>query len=415
MADNPVPEARDAPVLHRRLGLGLLTFWGVGTIVGGGFYALIGEVASEAGVLTPVAFLVAAIVAGFSALSFAELSARLPYSAGEAHYVLEAFGRRGLSALVGWMVITTGVVSAATLANAFARFARTLVELPGPAIVVAVVIVLGGLAAWGIAESVVAAAIVTVVETAGLLVVVALAGHHLAGLPAMLAEAAAEPAAARTGGVLLGAFIAFYSFVGFEDMVNLAEEVKEPHRNMPLGILLSLGLSTALYMLVTVVVVAAVPQAELVGSTAPLSLAVQGSSPTVASALTVIGMVAGLNGALVQIVMASRVAYGLSNKGQAPALLGRIHPRTRTPIIATVAACAVVVVLALGFPLVTLAKITSAVLMLIFALVNLSLLQLKRRPDWLDREGPTYPRWVPAAGLLVTVAFLLFQAASKLL
>lgn len=404
----------DEPTLQRRLGLGLLTFWGVGTIVGGGFYALIGEVAREAGLLTPLAFLVAALVAGFSALSFAELSARLPYSAGEAHYVLEAFGRRGLSALVGWMVITTGVVSAATLANAFARFARTLVDVPEPAVVIAVVIALGGIAAWGIAESVMAAAVVTVIETIGLLVVVALAGDSLGDLPAMLEEADVSLSSASAAGVLLGAFISFYSFVGFEDMVNLAEEVKEPHRNMPLGILLSLGISTLLYVVVTAVVIAAVPQAELIGSKAPLSLAVQDGSPMVAKALTLVGMLAGLNGALVQIVMAARVAYGLSSKGQAPAVLGRIHQRTRTPVVATAAGCVVVVVLALGFPLVTLAKVTSAVLLLIYALVNLSLLQLKRRADWLDTEGPAYPRWVPAAGLLVTVGFLIFQAASKL-
>lgn len=402
------------PALQRRLGLPLLTFWGVGTIVGGGFYALIGDVAAEAGLLTPAAFLVAAIVAGFSALSFSELSARLPYSAGEAHYVLEAFGRQGLSAVVGWMVITTGVVSAATLANAFARFARTLADVPAPAVVITVVLVLGAIAAWGIAESVVAAAVVTVVESCGLLVVIALAGDQLGRLPELWHGLMVGPTSFTVSGVFLGAFLAFYSFVGFEDMVNLAEEVREPQRNMPRGILLSLGISTALFALVTLVVVAAVPLPQLVGSGAPLSLAVQAKSPTVAQGLTLVGMVAGLNGALVQIVMASRVAYGLARRGQAPSLFTRVHPRTHTPIWATAAASALVVLLALGLPLVTLAKVTSAVLLLVYALVNLSLLQLKRRPDWTAGEGPDYPRWVPAIGLLVTLAFLFFQLASAL-
>ncbi len=103
--------------LKRSLGLPMLTFYGLGTIVGGGFYALIGEVSAEAGMLMPLAFLAAALIGLLSAFSFAELSARYPVSAGESQYVLEAFGRRWLSAVVGWMVILTGVVSAATLAE----------------------------------------------------------------------------------------------------------------------------------------------------------------------------------------------------------------------------------------------------------------------------------------------------------
>ncbi|MDD9937493.1 MAG: APC family permease [Myxococcales bacterium] len=414
MPEQPQAGSTAAPALHRRLGLPLLTFWGVGTIIGGGFYALIGEVAGEAGLLTPLAFLVAALIAGFSALSFAELSARLPYSAGEAHYVLEAFGRRGLSALVGWLVITTGVVSAATLANAFARFARTLVELPSAALVIGVVVGLGVLAAWGIAESVVAAAIVTVIETCGLLLVIALAGDRLPNLPAMWSELSLDLSLASAGGVFLGAFIAFYSFVGFEDMVNLAEEVQRPAHTMPRGIVLSLAISTLIYVAVTLVVIAAVPQRQLIESHAPLSLAVHATSPAIAGGLTLVGMLAGLNGALVQVVMASRVAYGLARKGQAPALLARVHPITRTPLPATALASVLVMALALFFPLATLAKITSAVLLSIYALVNLSLFQLKRRPGWGAAPGPDYPSVVPAAGFLITLAFLLFQAATRL-
>ena len=128
----------------------MLTFYGLGTIVGGGFYALAGKVSVQAGMLTPVAFVVASLIAMFSAFSYAELSARYPYSAGEAHYVLAAFRKVWPSAMVGWAVIATGVVSAATLAVAFAGFVRSLVDVPEWLVVCAMVIGLGLVAAWGI-------------------------------------------------------------------------------------------------------------------------------------------------------------------------------------------------------------------------------------------------------------------------
>ena len=155
--------------LRRSLGLPLLTFYGVGTIVGGGFYALVGEVSGEAGALAPIALLCASAIGLLSAFSFAELSSRFPVSAGESHYVLQAFNKKWLSATVGWMVILTGVVSAATLARAFARFTGTLIAIPDYWVIVAIVGTLTLVAVWGIAESVWLATIITIIEVGGLL------------------------------------------------------------------------------------------------------------------------------------------------------------------------------------------------------------------------------------------------------
>lgn len=397
----------DETTLKRSLNLPMLTFYGLGTIVGGGFYALTGKVAAEAGMLTPVAFLTAAAIALFSAFSFGELSARFPYSAGESHYVFEAFGRRWLSGLTGWLVIATGVVSAATLANAFAAFVRSMVDLPHPGLVVFAVLGLGLLTAWGINESAIAALVITVIETGMLIFIFLWASPSLATVPAHMGELVPAFAVRDWSGILLGAYLAFYSFVGFEDMVNIAEEVKEPSKTLPRAILLSLGMTAILYFGVTLVTVLSTSQQSLIESDSPLSSVFTGEFGQ--SVVAVVGMLAGLNGALVQIVMASRVAYGMAEKGMAPKIFRRVHPRTRTPLESTLAITIVVLVLALGFPLVRLAEATSTILLLIYALVNLSLLRIKWRDPNPPAEGPCYPVWLPVVGAGTCLAFLVFR------
>ena len=174
--------------LKRSLGLPTITFYGLGTIVGGGFYALAGRVSAEAGMLTPLAFLVAAFIAMFSAFSYAELSARYPYSAGEAHYVLKAFRRIWPSALVGWAVIATGIVSAATLAVAFAGFVRSLIDVPEWLTICAMVIGLGLIAAWDIGVSALFALVITIIELGGLLIVGLAAADSLPTITQRLGE-----------------------------------------------------------------------------------------------------------------------------------------------------------------------------------------------------------------------------------
>ena len=358
----------DEPVaLQRSLSLPLITFYGLGTIVGGGFYALTGKVAGEAGMLAPWSFLAAAVIALFSAFSFAELSARFPVSGGEAYYVGEAFGLRWLSTLVGWMVIATGVVSAATLANAFAGFMLQFVNWPSWLIVTGMVLGLGLVTAWGIKESAWLALIITVVEVGGLVFVLLFAGDSLKTLPQRWPELLPSLAWQDFHGVFLGAYLAFYSFVGFEDMVNVAEEVERPERNLPIAILASVLLTGLIYVCVAVVIVLSVPVEQLVASESPLALAL-GDWSLAGNTVTVIGMFAGLNGALVQVVMASRVAYGLAGQGQAPRWFATVHPKTHTPTVATAATTAVVLALALWLPLEELALITSTILLAVYLL-----------------------------------------------
>ncbi|BAV34043.1 amino acid permease [Sulfuricaulis limicola] len=394
--------------LKRTLSLAQLVLYGLGTILGAGIYVLVGKVAGLAGLYAPVSFIVAAVLAGLTGLSYAELSARYPRSAGEAVYVQEGLQRRVLSVLVGFLIILTGVVSAATIANGFVGYLHVFVPVPDWLAVTLLVLLLGALAAWGISESVMAASLITLFEVGGLILVILVAGDSLGTLPARLPELIPPPDTGVWLGIMLGAFLAFYAFIGFEDMVNVAEEVKDPGRILPLAIVITIVISTVLYLLVALVAVLALPPAELAQSRAPLALIYEratGSAPTLISLISIFAVV---NGALIQIIMAARVLYGMSREGWLHRALGKVHARTRTPLLATAVATAIVLALALWLPLVTLAKATSFVILIVFALVNLSLVRIKRKHP--RPEGITiYPAWIPLAGFLSATGFVLFQ------
>lgn len=394
--------------LKRSLSLVQITLYGLGTILGAGIYVLVGKVAGLAGLYAPVSFVVAAALAALTGLSYAELSARYPKNAGEAVYVQEGFHRRSLSMLVGWLIILTGVVSAATIANGFVGYLHVFVAMPDWLAITLLVIFLGALAAWGISEAVLAASLITLVEVGGLLLVLYVAGGSLDDLPARLPELIPPADGGIWLGIMLGAFLAFYAFIGFEDMVNVAEEVKDPKHMLPLAIIIAIVVSTVLYLLVSLVAVLALPPAELAQSHAPLALIYEratGSAPTLISLISIFAVV---NGALIQIIMAARVLYGMSREGWLHSAFGEVHPFTRTPLLSTAAATAIVLALALWLPLVTLAKITSFIIMTVFALINLSLVRIKRRQPR-PAGIRVYPVWIPVAGFLTATGFVVFQ------
>jgi basic amino acid/polyamine antiporter, APA family len=397
--------------LARRLGPGLLTLYGVGTTIGAGIYVLIGEVAARAGAWTPFAFLLAALLAGATALSFTELSARMPKSAGEALYVREAFASERLSLLVGLMVAIAGIISAASVVVGGVGYLRTLVAVPEALAIVVLCVTLGGLAIWGITESTLAAAVLTLVEIGGLLLVVAtgIAVGGERGLP--VSEILAPSAPFPLVGVFAGAVLAFYAFIGFEDIVNVAEEVKEPARTMPLAIVATLIIAGGLYLAVSVTALAVLPLVELAGSQAPLAL-VYAAGGGDARLLGAIAVLATVNGVLVQMVMASRVLFGLSRQGSLPAVLGRVHPATHTPVIATVLVVGVILALALSFPIATLAGTTSLVTLAVFTLCNLSLWRLKRRGPT-PPEAPDLPIWLPLMGATVSLTVLALEIGRR--
>lgn len=408
MPREPAPE----PTLKRSLSLPLLTLYGVGTTVGAGIYVLIGKVVGEAGVYAPLSFLLAAALAGLSALSFAEMSARFPASAGEAVYVQEGLGWRPLTVLVGLLVVAAGLVSCATLAHGFVGYMAQFVDLPAPLLLLALVGTLGLIAGIGITESVALAAVLTLLEVGGLVAIIGGAAFGASAPVLGVAETVGAPL--LWTGVLSGAVLAFYAFIGFEDMVNVAEEVRDVRRNLPRAILATLVITSAFYVAISLIAVAMVPAGLLAESEAPLALLFERTTGLAGAPISVIAILAVLNGMLIQIIMAARVLYGMGARGWLPAALAHVNPRTRTPLRATALVTAIVLALALAFPIVTLAKATSAVALSIFTLVNLSLHRLKS-VDTAPPTGFTAPRWLPLLGALASAALLAFELSHTLL
>jgi amino acid transporter len=383
--------------LQKRLGLGLLTAYGVGVMVGAGIYVLIGAVAAEAGIYAPLAFLLAGLVAAPTALSYAELSARIPEAAGEAAFVEKGLGLRWMAVLIGLGIVLAGTVSAAAVLRGGVGYLTGIVDIPSAYAIVGIGIALTFVAIIGVLESLALAALFTVIEVAGLLAVTwagfqAPAAASLDALPPM-----------HLAGVAGAAALAFFAFIGFEDLVNMAEEARDPARTMPRAILLVLGITTLLYALVSFAALRAVPAETLAGSDRPLVLVWQAGSPISPVFLSGIAVIAALNGVLAQIVMAARVLFGLGRRSAWLGVFHHAHPRLGTPVLATLLLGAALIAAALTLPVSELAETTSTVLLAVFVVVNAALIALKRRAP----EAPfRTPVWVPWAGLLLSLAAL---------
>jgi amino acid transporter len=396
------------PALKRSLSLTLVTLYGLGNILGAGIYVLIGKVAANAGQYAPLSFLVASILAGLTAFTYAELSSRYPLSAGEAVYIQAGFNLKLLSSTVGLLIILAGIVSAATITRGFVGYFHQFVPVPETLVIISLVAALGALAAWGIVESVRVAALLTLVELFGLLLILWVAAPAGEAIIEGLHSMTASIAISDWHGIMLGGILAFYAYIGFEDMVNVAEEVRNPVINLPRAILIALVISTVLYMAVALVAITSVPVAELANSDAPLAYIYQRTTGNTPTLISIIALFAVVNGALIQIIMASRVCYGLSRQGWLPAMFSSVNPITRTPLIATLLVSLSILVMALWLPVETLARGASLLLLMVFSLVNLALWRIKRNADSAP-AGFTIPSWIPAAGFVSSSAFMGYQ------
>ncbi|MGR9115675.1 MAG: APC family permease [Gammaproteobacteria bacterium] len=397
--------------LKRVITLPLLVFYGVGTILGAGIYALIGKIAWVSGLYAPFSFLVSAMIATFTALTYAELSSRYPKSAGEAAYVDRAFDRKWLTALVGYGIVLTGIVSAAVMARGFYGYLNVFIEMPASLAILLFVLFITGIAISGIGLSVNVASLVTLIEISGILLVLYVSREHWLLLPERWQDFLPPLSWPVWKNIILGAFLAFYAFIGFEDMVNVAEEVIAPETNLPLAIVLALIVTTIFYVWVAVAAVASLPIATLAHHDAPFILIMQQNSDIPVSVISLISLIAILNGALVQVVMGSRVLYGMAGQGLALKLFGSIYPKTRTPAMATIFFAMLLLIMAIGLPIVELARMTSLIILIIFALVSLSLFTIKireKRPA--SRIYFSIPIMVPGMGFLLCIAFILMQS-----
>lgn len=388
----------DAPLL-RRIGPGLLTAYGVGVMIGAGIYVLVGAVAADAGVWAPLSFLIAGVIAVPTALSYAEFSSRLPEAAGEAAYIGAGFGKPALAMFVGLAIVVAGTVSAAAVLRGGVAYLTNAIDIPTVIAILFLGLCLTAVAIWGVLESLALAALFTAVELAGLVLVA------WAGFGAEPVAAWTTPPAVPMSGLLLGAALAFFAFIGFEDIVNMAEEVREPERTLPIAILSALAITTVIYALVTLAAVRAVPGALLAASESPLALVWQARFGGTAGFLSLVAVFAALNGVLAQIVMASRVLFGLGARSPAFALFHKAHPRLGTPLLATALVGGCVIGAAVALPVATLAEATAAILLAVFTFVNLALIRLKRA-DPAAQPRFEVPLAVPVAGFVLSAAAL---------
>lgn len=395
------------PTLRRAISLPLLVFYGLGVTIGAGIYVLVGATVAQAGVYAPVSFLVAAFVMLFSASSFGELSGRFPQSAGEAAYVEAAFRIPSLTVLTGALLLAAGTISAAAIAVGCAGYVALLVPLPLWMIIALTVLFSGFIAAWGIVESVRFSAVLTVVEVLGLVVVV-IAGiwyqpDIIIALPTVFPQPSDTPALTSIG---VASLLAFFAFIGFDGMVNVVEETENPARNMPMGIFITLMITTLLYFSVAAVAVLLLPLDDLGQSAAPISLlykSLTGMSPT---AITLIAIAATLNGVVIQAILSARIIYGMANVGRLPKGLAQLDARTRTPLLATGLVTVGTLAFALLFPINILAERTSQVVLVVFILINLALLRIKWRGDPAPDGILIVPAIIPVIGLVTCVAML---------
>ncbi len=411
-ADQALASTRPPGVteLRRALTLTHVVLYGLGVTIGAGIYVLVAAAASRAGMHAPIAFAAAGLLMGLTGLSLAELGVRMPVAAGEAAYARAAFRSDRAAALVGVLAIGMSLVSAATISVGAAGYIGVFVPLPDKVLIAAVVLSMGAIAGRGIVESVSFAGLMTLIELSGLAMVIGagflFAPDVISRAPEMI-PLTTDPSV--WSGIFTASLLAVFAYIGFEGIVNIAEEVKDPSRTLPRAILLTLAISTILYVLVMWVALIAVGREELAASSAPIALVFErltGASPRTMSAVAI---VATLNGIVVNIIMASRIFYGLSRQGALPKAFGHISAGTRTPLLATAVAVAVVLFFSLLLPIADLADLSARITLAMFSLINLALLTIKMRDDPNPKGEFRCPRWVPVAGFLGCLLFILFD------
>lgn len=400
--------------LTRSLTLALAVLYGLGVTIGAGIYVLVGLAAGRSGMQAPLAFVLAALIMSFSAASFAELGTRMPVSASEAAYVQKAFNRPWLSLTMGMLVILTATISAATISVGSAGYLGVFVDLPSPLIITLVVLAMGIVASLSTRQSVALAGIMTLIELGGLVVIIAAgfwAGSDVVTrLPEILFPVNDIAVWVALSGTTL---IAVFAFIGFEHLVNVAEEMKNPTRTLPWALALTLGLTALVYALVVWVAVVAVPPDELAASKAPLAVVFERLTGMPLKTMGLVAVIATLNGIIVHVIMISRVIYGLASQGNLPKVLTRLSARTGTPLLATAISVAAILALALSVPLEGLADLASRFTLVVFAVINITLIRIKSRETTPPAQVFVCPMWVPIAGFASSSGLLLLDLGMR--
>ena len=396
--------------LKRAVGTPLLFAFIVGDTLGAGIYTLVGTMAADVGGAIWLPLLIALVVAMLTAATYAELITKYPHAGGAARYVDRAFGIPYLSFIVGFLMMASGITTAAALANAFAGdYLTALIDVPAAPAAVAFIIVLTLINLRGVRESLTANLIASIIEVSGLIIVIFVAGVVFTsgnGEPSRLLEFA--PDTSPLEGAFAASIVAFFSFLGFEAAANMAEEVRKPSKSYPRALFGAIGTAGLVYLLIAIGAVIVVPPADLAESTGPLLDVVAASGVGIPPWLfSLIALIAIANGALLFMVMASRVGYGLAEAELLPRAFSRVLPGRRTPWVSIVVIAGLTIILTLTGNVASLAETTVLLLLLVFLSANVSVLVLKK--DKVDHDHFSAPRFVPVLAIIASIVLLTQQ------
>jgi amino acid transporter len=413
VTDQAAPPTHEPDTRLRRAVTGRLLFLFIlGDVLGAGVYALAGQVAAEVGGAIWVPLLVALLLALLTAASYAELATKYPRAGGSAVYAERAFRQPVVAFLVGFCMLAAGVTSAAGLALAFAGdYLGVFLDVPATPAAVVFLLLVALLNARGIRESLGANVVMTLVEVSGLVLVVVLGALVLGRGDGDLGRTVEfAPGVAPASAVLAAALLAYYSFVGFETSANLVEEVRDVRRVYPRALFGSLLAAGAVYVLVGLAASIVLPPDELAASSGPLLEVVRAADAGVPDWLfSAVALIAVANGALLTMIMASRMAYGMAEQRLLPAVLGRVLPNRRTPWVAIAVTTVVAMGLSLVGDLTTLASTVVLLLLFVFLSTNTAVLVLRRDP--VEAEHYRAPTVLPVLGIASCLLLLWQQEA----
>jgi amino acid transporter len=390
----------------------MLLLFILGDVLGAGVYALAGTIAGQVGGAIWVPLLIALCFAMLTAGSYAELVTKYPHAGASAVFAGKAFKSPLISFLIGFCMLAAGVTSAAGLSLAFAGdYMAPFIQLPAHVVALIFLVVIALLNARGIKESLSANLVMTVIEVSGLLLVIVAAVWFFQTGEADLSRAVQFKEGINPAYAVLGAaLLAFYSFVGFETSANMAEEVRNVRKVYPRALFGALLIAGAIYMGVGVAAATVMPIDQLIHSSAPLLEVVKASHLGIPPRLfAFIALVAVANGALLTMIMSSRLAYGMSRQGLLPHALSKVLPERRTPWVAIVATTVVAIILTLTGSLATLAETVVLLLLFVFISTNLAVLILRR--DKVEADHFRVPTWVPVLAIVSCLILLTQQSA----
>ncbi|NOZ82015.1 MAG: amino acid permease [Candidatus Micrarchaeota archaeon] len=396
--------------LKRDIGLLEATIYGIGLILGAGIYTLIGEAAGEAGNALWLSFVLAAFIACLTGLSYAELSSRFPRAGAEFVFARKAFRNSFIPFMVGYLTIATGVVSAATVALGFGGYFSAVTGVEPIVAAGVLIVLLSYLNYRGIKESSYMNIVFTAVELFGLLFIIFI------GLPYLGSVDYFE--APSITGIFTAAVLIFFAYLGFEEIANIAEETKRARRAVPLAIIISIAVTTLVYVLVALSSISVVPWEEFSRSSAPLAEVSERAVPGSSGMFSIIALFATANTVLILLIVTSRMLYGMSRNGVFPKKLSRVHPKRGTPYL-SVFLVGALSLLFIGFNIGTVAEITNLGVFLIFLSVNVSLILIRLRKGF--GRGFTLPlnigRFpvIPAIGAVFCVYMLTFFSLEALI